>query len=152
MKILGDDRELNTTHRAVLTGNVVVSAFADALRTHPPISEKETVKEKERQLKIEEDVDISENGGPSLVKLAPLPLPPGLAPALLSLRRKKTHRCIHLTTATNILLILQTCGALSLWFVRARIFGPGRKVLGLSLGPKLGTLNPQIRVTTSSIM
>lgn len=74
----GDDKELNTTHRAVLTGSVVVSAFADALRVHPPIPEKETAKdkdkekEKERLVKVEEDMDISEHGAPSHLKQPPL--------------------------------------------------------------------------------
>ena len=46
---LGDDRELNTTHRAVLTGSVVVGAFTDALRVHPSIPEEETAKEKDKE-------------------------------------------------------------------------------------------------------
>ena len=106
--ISGDDRELNTTHRAVLTGSAVVSAFADALRAHPlplplPHTEKDTApKEIEKQVKIEVDTDISENGVPLLHKQAPLLLPslpppgtgtgsgPGTVP-VLSTKKKESH-------------------------------------------------------------
>ena len=114
---LGDDRELNTTHRAVLTGSVVVGAFTDALRVHPSIPEEETAKEKdkekekERVVKVEEDMDIFEHGAPSHLKLAPPPLPPltgtGAGPAM-STRKKETnmyapHHCNkHLINSSEL--------------------------------------------------
>lgn len=110
--ISGDDRELNTTHRAVLTGSAVVSAFADAQRAHPlpfplplPHTEKDTAhKEIERQVKIEEDTEILENGVSLLHKQAPLPLPslpppgtdsgPGTVPVLPT-KKKESHTHAH---------------------------------------------------------
>lgn len=121
--ILGDDRELNTTHRAVLTGSAVVSAFADALRAHPlplplpiPVPERDAApKEVEKLVKIEEDTEISENGAPLLHKQAPLPLPPALGTGtgsgsgtVLSTKKKETsmhapHHCNkHLINSSEL--------------------------------------------------
>lgn len=110
----GDDRELNTTHRAVLTGSVVVSAFADALRVHPSVPEKETAKEKEKEkekgrvVKVEEDMDICEHGAPLHLKQPPLTsTSTGTGPGM-STRKKETnmhapHHCNkHLINSSEL--------------------------------------------------
>jgi hypothetical protein len=79
---IGNDRELRTTHRAVLTGTVLLGAFTQAMRTPPALGGIDKGKEKEKEKDREKMKEERDTAGP----VPPTPVDPiGLpAPALPS--------------------------------------------------------------------